>query len=200
MLAYPALVYLGLRHLEGRAASVALAGLALGLLALRLPGASKRALLGLLPAPLSILALVALGALLDDPRWVLAWPALVNLALLLAFGLSLRSERSMVERFARLQDPLLTPEKVRYCRSVTGAWCVFFSLNGGLALALAWASSAAIWALYTGVISYALMAGLFTLEYLLRKRRFRDYGSGLHDRILSGLWPPPPAAPLERPR
>jgi hypothetical protein len=49
--------------------------------------------------------------------------------------LSLLSGPSMIERLARLREPDLPPEAIRYTRRVTQAWCVFFVFNGGIASA-----------------------------------------------------------------
>jgi uncharacterized membrane protein len=64
-------------------------------------------------------------------------------------------------------------------------WCVFFVLNGGVALALALLADVRSWATYTGGIAYALMGGMFTAEFLERRYRFREYGKGPLDRLMS---------------
>ncbi len=112
------------------------------------------------------------GACLDDARLLLAWPVLVSLALLTAFLVSLRGGHSIVERFARLQKGDLSPAEVAYCRAVTWVWCAFFVVNGGVAAALAVSGRRDLWAMYTGVIAYLLMAILFGAEYAIRRLRF----------------------------
>jgi uncharacterized membrane protein len=132
---------------------------------------------------------MGLSALLDDARFVLALPVLINGVLFLQFALSLRAT-PMVERFARMQDPNLGPAQVAYCRSVTKVWCVFFVLNGGFSAYLALFAEVSSWALYTGIVAYVLMGVLGASEYLVRKARFREYGPGLHDRLISRIFPP----------
>jgi uncharacterized membrane protein len=96
------------------------------------------------------------------------YPVLVNAAMLIAFGYSLIFPPSMVERFARLREPDLPPQAIGYTRRVTQVWCVFFGINGAIALITAlWASSATWW-LYNGLIAYLLMGLLFAGEYLTR--------------------------------
>jgi uncharacterized membrane protein len=98
------------------------------------------------------------------------YPVVVNAALLAAFGYSLASPPSMVERFARMREPDLPAAAIAYTRRVTQVWCGFFAVNGTIAFATAaWASNAA-WSLYTGVIAYILMGVLFAGEYLVRLR------------------------------
>jgi uncharacterized membrane protein len=98
------------------------------------------------------------------------YPVLVNAALLAAFGFSLASPRSMIERFARLTEPDLPPAAVAYTRVVTQVWCGFFVVNGSIALGTAIWASPAVWSLYNGVIAYVLMGLLFAGEYLVRIR------------------------------
>ncbi len=120
----------------------------------------------------------ALGALLlaGAAVWANAllplklYPVLVNGALLLAFGYSLASPPSMVERLARLREPDLPPAAIGYTRRVTQVWCVFFVINGAIALGTALWASQAVWSLYTGVVSYLLMGLIFGIEFLVRIR------------------------------
>lgn len=98
------------------------------------------------------------------------YPVLVNAALLIAFGYSLASPPSMVERMARLTDPDLPPAAIAYTRTVTKVWCVFFVINGSIALGTAIWASQTVWSLYNGVIAYVLMGLLFAGEYLVRIR------------------------------
>ncbi len=184
--AFPLLVFAGVSRLGARTT-------ALLLCALLLPGAIRAAARGrdrlraALLLPVSTAALLALAAVLDDGRFMLAYPVLVNAALLLQFGLSLRGERSLVETFARLRVPDLSDAERRYCRSVTIVWCAFFVLNGAAAALLAAFAPRGWWAAYTGAIAYALVGALFAAEYVVRKARFQRFGRGPVDRLLAPL-------------
>lgn len=190
VLAYPAAVYYGLRYHGARDVGLLLLGAVLMGLSLkwRLSGRRFR---DVAAVPLATAFLLGLSALLRDSRFMLAVPVMVNAVLLGMFAGSLRTERPMVERFARLHRPDLSPQEVRYCRTVTVVWCVFFAVNGAIAAVLALAAPVGWWAVYTGIIGYVLIGVLFTVEYLVRKWRFRQYGSALHDRLISLLFPPP---------
>ncbi|MFS2138508.1 hypothetical protein [Duganella sp. Dugasp56] len=98
------------------------------------------------------------------------YPVLVNAALLAGFGYSLTTPVSAVERMARLRGEDFPPAAQAYMRTVTQVWCCFFVMNGAIAFATALWASEAVWSLYTGVISYALMGLLFGAEYLVRLR------------------------------
>ena len=144
-----------------------------------LPGLLKgRVRLGPLPEWLwlgRLLACIGLGltllsALFSARHWLLYYPLAVSLALLCLFGWSLTRPMSLVERLARLQDPALPPEAIGYTRRVTQVWCGFFIINGALAAFTIWHGDLALWSLYNGLISYALMGGLMGAEYLVRRR------------------------------
>lgn len=191
MVGYPLIVYFGLRRFGARGVAVSMLALLLLGLGLRWRTAPRDAIRGVLGAPLIVMALVALSAVLDDPRFVLALPVLINAVLLVQFAHSLRGT-PMVERFARLQDPNLAPARAAYCRTVTVVWCWFFVSNGLVTLYLALYAPVSLWALYTGVLAYLLIGALASGEYLVRKLRFRDYGSRLHDRLIMRVFPPRP--------
>ena len=162
-LAYPLAVYLLLGRFEPRWLALLLCGLAL----LR-AFAAREALW--LWAALGTGALAAWACLANAALPLKLYPVLVNAALLLVFGLSLRFGPPVVERFARLREPELPPAAVTYTRRVTQVWCGFFVLNGGISLATALWSSERTWALYNGLIAYILIGALFAAEWLVRRR------------------------------
>lgn len=186
VLGYPLLAWLGMAVMGTRTAALVLLA-AFAISQLRRVAGRPAALRGLASLGVAVLGLLGLAALLDDPRFILAYPSLVNLVLLLQFGWSLRAGPPMVERFARLQVDDLSPAELAYCRSVTRVWCGFFLLNGATSAGLAALGPRSAWALYSGVLSYVLMGLLFAVEYVIRKARFGRFGPGLVDRSLARL-------------
>jgi uncharacterized membrane protein len=197
---YPVLILAALSWLEPWQTALIVLGIAAARLLLLRPafGASAPSILS---STMSVargfsLPLVGMAAVLlftvfrNDPVGLLLAPVLMNLVLLSSFSLSLWTDRPMVERFARLHVHDLPPDEVRYCRSVTKVWCGFFVLNGGICLVLALQRESALWALYTGFVSYLLIGTLFGAEYVYRHWRFRRYRGGFADRALSSLFPP----------
>ena len=93
----------------------------------------------------------------------------MSLSLLALFGLSLTGEKCAVQRLAELR----VPEEQRseffrlYCRRVTWAWCIFYVLNGSVALSTCFMSDT-VWALWNGFISYILMGFMFAGEFAVR--------------------------------
>ncbi|WP_028104960.1 membrane protein [Pseudoduganella violaceinigra] len=163
-LLYPLAIWLGHGQLEPRwLACVLLLAAATRLPALRISGAARWSVAG-------ALVLVALAVWSNVLLPLKLYPVLVNMAFLAAFGFSLATPVSMIERLARLREPDLPPEGVAYTRRVTQAWCVFFVVNGSLALVTALWASEAVWSLYNGVIAYGLMGLMFGGELLLRRR------------------------------
>ncbi len=188
LLAYPVLVFFGLSHLSPRA-------IGLLVIVLLLPGVVRTwrekpaELKSTLGVPAAIAALMVLAMIFDDPRFVLVYPALVNAALLLQFGLSLRS-RPMIERFARLQVDDLSEREIAYCRAVTWFWCGFFVVNGGVCAGMALWAPRSWWALYTGLLSYLLLGLLMASEFTLRKYLFRRPAKNRLDRLFALVFPP----------
>jgi uncharacterized membrane protein/peptidoglycan/xylan/chitin deacetylase (PgdA/CDA1 family) len=185
-LAYPLLVALSVGLLGARFAALVLLSL-LALTRIRTLRRDLRRARGLTALGASVAVLLVMAAVLDDPRFLLAYPSLVNAVLLVQFAWSLRGGGSIVQRFAQIEVIALSPAEIRYCRSVTLAWCVFFVLNGSACTALALLAPRAVWAIYTGGIAYLLMGLLFAGEYVVRKSRFGRFGAHLVDRILARL-------------
>jgi len=152
--------------------------------------AQRHHLRALLPIPVIVVSVILAGIAWDDHRAMLALPVVMSAAMLVTFVTSLFGEMPIIERFARLQNPDLPQEHLPYIRAVTIAWCGFFVLNGGLCVGLALWASLEAWALYVGLIAYVVIGALFVIEYVIRKYLFRDYGAGLHDRVISAVFPP----------
>lgn len=168
-LAYPLLMYAAMGRFEPRWLSLLLFALA----ALRALGTREPLWMGA-AAGAGVLATVAV--LSNDVLPLKLYPVLVNAVLLAVFAASLRWPPSVAERFARRQEPQLPAAAVAYTRRVTQAWCGFFVLNGGLALATALWMSDAAWALYNGLLAYLLMGLLQGAEWLLRRRHKAAHG------------------------
>jgi len=169
-LLYPLAIWLGQGKLEPRL----MAGLLLLAALTRLPTLKVSKVGRWLMA--GALVLVAAAVWSNHLLPLKLYPFLMNVLTLGLFGYSLFYPPSMVERIARMTDPDLPPEAIGYTRRVTQAWCLFFVLNGSIALYTALWSSAEVWSLYNGVIAYLMMGAMFGGEYLIRlrfKRRHR---------------------------
>lgn len=169
ILAWPFVVWFGLQHnsLPWLLPLIAL------LLVLRLRQARRK--VGPMRFIMQSVALAGIilciaSALLKTHQLLLFYPVVVNLVMLTVFGGSLWTTMSLVERLARLRDPDLPPEGVRYTRRVTQIWCIFFIVNGGIALFTALQGDMRLWTAWNGVIAYLLMGTLMAAEWLVRRR------------------------------
>ena len=176
-LLYPLLIWLGQGVLEPRW----LAGILLLAAMLRLPTLTLNPAARWSAAAVLVLALVLVGLTVWSNALLplKLYPVAVNSVFLLVFGSSLFVGMPVVEQLARLRDPALPAVAVPYTRRVTLVWCGFFIMNGSIALVMALWASEATWSLYTGVLSYLLMALLFGVEYLFRLRFMRLHQGGV---------------------
>jgi uncharacterized membrane protein len=168
--AYPLLVYAAIGRFGASGVAAALAALCVARLAvLRLLGRRPFAGAYLDWLCLSGVLLAATSLYLDDAGAVRYYPVLVNAALLLLFGASLKRPPTIIERIARLRQPELPPAGVAYTRRVTIVWTVFFVLNGSAAFYTAAFTSLETWAWYNGFVAYLLIGALFLGELAFRE-------------------------------
>ncbi len=162
-LAYPVVVYLALGHVSPRWIALLLVALALA----RAWVTRESFWLG----AAALATVLAIASFLGD-RWepLKLYPALVNGVMFGLFAMSLWRGPSVVERLARLRETNFPPAAIAYTRRVTQVWCAFFVVNGLIAVATALWASAAVWALYNGLLSYIAMGALMGGEWLVRRR------------------------------
>ncbi len=171
--AYPILVYVGLTRWSTRALALVLVLAAVLLAISRARGLSwarlQDAFVPLLPTVLG----AAIAGLTAEDRVLLAVPVLINLGLLATFASSLRPDRMpTIERFARLQEPDLSPAQQAHCRQVTWVWVGFFVVNAIGSGALAVLAPLSWWAAWCGGLVYLCMGMLFAIEWCVRRVRF----------------------------
>jgi uncharacterized membrane protein len=173
--AYPLLVYGGLLILEPRY----VAGLLCAALLIRNRRAATQLLGGLGPPEryilFALLALSAAAAIANSESLLRLYPVAMNGGMFALFALSLKLTPTMIERFARLEEPELPPAGVRYTRDVTIVWCVFLACQTVAALYTALWTSREVWAFYNAFLTYVFMGTLFAGERLLRRRLIARY-------------------------
>ena len=163
-LLYPFAVYFGMAHFSPWQFALLLGGLwlARALTGQRRPGSLWMAVVAL--------AFCALLALFNSPALLRWYPVLISGFMLSLFGLSLKFGPPMIERLARLREPVLPDIAIHYTRQVTKVWCLFFLLNGLVAAGLTLWAPLSWWTLYNGLIAYGLMGLLFAIEWLIRQQ------------------------------
>lgn len=173
-MAYPAIIFFGLKWLEPRIIAIVL-GL---LLILRWHKEAKHLFLSISRVSffvfVALLVFIITITITNNEALLRLYPALISLGMLLVFVSSLIFPPSMIEQFARLQQPNLSKEGVYYTKRVTQVWCLFFVLNGSFAVYTAFYTSLEIWSLYNGLIAYVLIGLMFIGEWLVR-RHYMNY-------------------------
>lgn len=93
--------------------------------------------------------------------------------LLLLFGRSLLPGREdLVTGMARLVQPGFDAAMARYTRQVTWTWFVFFLIQLVVSPVLLLAAPLRVWLYWVGWTNLLMVAALFAIELIVRKRRF----------------------------
>ncbi|WP_409522568.1 hypothetical protein [Nitrincola sp. MINF-07-Sa-05] len=104
---------------------------------------------------------------------LLFYPVWINLGMLMLFAWSLWFPPTVIERIARAMEGAvgneLDEQGVAYTRKVTQVWCLFFIMNGAVAMSTALYGDWDLWVLYNGLIAYCLMGLLMLIEWRVRK-------------------------------
>ena len=168
-LVYPLAVWLG----EGRVEPRILAGLLLLAGLTRLPTLAVSQVARWWLGSTILLVILTIWANVLFPLKL--YPVLVNAALFAVFTYSLIVPPTAVERLARLRETDLPAQVIAYTRRVTQVWCVFFVINGVIALFTALYASSALWWFYNGFLAYLIIGLLFAGEYWVRRHFKRRY-------------------------
>jgi len=124
----------------------------------------------------------------------LAWPAIkqhtglifwmqdigLMLALMITFGRTLRTGRKpLCVHFAEMiNGGALPPEHERYARRVTVAWVIFFALMMLTSTLLFFLAPLATWSIFVNFFTLPLVALMFVLEFMVRRRVLAALPSG----------------------
>ena len=170
-LLFPLALWLG----EGRVAPSLLAALLLLAGLARWPASAPTAATRYWAGATILLAIIAFWS--DRLLPLRFYPVLVNGAFFSVFAYSLIAPPSIIEQLARRHEANFPPAAVGYTRRVTQVWCLFFAINGAVALYTALFASLAQWSFYNGFLAYLLMGILFAGEYCARRHFRRRHGS-----------------------
>lgn len=130
--------------------------------------------------------LIGFGGLAILALLALSWPLLrqniallyyvqhlgTNLALGVLFGRSLLGDGdALVTTFAKLaHDGRISAATLRYTRSVTVAWTLFFFASAGISSLLFLSGLTVIWSIFVNLLSMPLLILMFAGEHLVRNR------------------------------
>jgi uncharacterized membrane protein len=163
LFAYPWIVYFGLSYFSLRYLALALGFIFLlrAALSLRQPKIFMLSMSGILISSVSLLT--------HQEIIIKLYPVLINLLFYLFFYHSLLHPPCIIEKFARMYTPHLSSAAINYTRKITKMWCLFFVINGAIALWTACCTSVKIWMFYNGLLSYILIGILFVSEFIYRQ-------------------------------
>jgi uncharacterized membrane protein len=116
-------------------------------------------------------------------------PILIYVFLCWVFGRTLAPGREpLVTRIARLvRDGELPEPLVVHTRRVTWLWTVALALLAAVSAVLARFAEPATWSFFTNILSYAVLAALFGLEYLYRLVRYPAIRHDSPWRVATGM-------------
>jgi uncharacterized membrane protein len=109
--------------------------------------------------------------------WLLAhydWVFLLQHAgiyalLCIAFGRTLQAGHTpMVTGLARMVHETMTPALIRYTRSVTWAWTIYFGTTAALSVLLFRVAPIAVWSTFANLLGPVLLVLMFAAEYGVR--------------------------------
>ncbi|HYC00485.1 MAG TPA: hypothetical protein VEC57_15235 [Candidatus Limnocylindrales bacterium] len=135
-------------------------------------------------------ALAAGAAITASVTPLLLVAAGVHATLAYLFLISLREQRSLIERVAKTIQPAAPDFIGPYCRGVTALWGTVFIINATVLAALALLAPIEVWRAVAGAGVWAWMGVLTVAEFLVRKTYFRNYWyRGPFERVWSRLFP-----------
>ena len=168
VIAFPFLVYVGMKNLRPRILSFLLLSLFSIRIFFSLNATGGRRIWSVLSGMAPLLIPLGWSIVFNDKKGAQLMPVFASAALLYSFGRTLWIAPTMIERFARLQVADLSDEEVRYCRKVTMVWCFFFFGNALVALWISMFGTLDEWLIYNGVLSYLLVGALLAGEHVIR--------------------------------
>jgi len=180
---YPVLIYCLLKYVSLRIASFILVAVVFANFGSRIL-ANPKTFKSILVQLIGIVTIIVTGAILNNEFFILHLPVFINLFLLAHFTYTIFSPPCMIERYASMfQSDLPDAEQV-YCRHVTFFWIAFFCFNILVTETIICFGDLALWTLYVGFISYLLIGLIFSIEYIIRKVKFRRFRAHALDGLI----------------
>ncbi len=134
--------------------------------------AGQRRLTELSAPAIAIIAVISL--FLNDATVLYLPPILIAGGLLFLFGRTLMpGEEDLISAFAKRVEGESDEVVLKYTRRLTWVWTLFFAAMLIESIVLALFAPIDTWSLFTNLINYLLIAGLFLLELLYRMFHFR---------------------------
>jgi len=112
-------------------------------------------------------------------------PVVIPMALLVLFLQSLGKDQiPVITQFAnKMAEDNLGQEQIDYTRKVTQLWVIVFAVMVVEAIGLAIFARLEIWSWFTHIGNYGLIGFVLVIEFIYRKRRFKQKGSSFKQFI-----------------
>ena len=111
----------------------------------------------------------------ESVDFLLYYPVLMSSFFAFLFFVSLFSEKTLVEEFARLAGHDYPDEAVSYMRGLTKAWVGLLAFNALAAYYSACCQSEKFWLVYNGVVAYVVISAFISIELLYRSYYRRKF-------------------------
>lgn len=161
---YPFIVFIGLKWLEPSIIALILVSLTL----LRFFFAKNNSTIPLIKiVSINAILLLSFNVFANSAFVLKLYPVVISFSFFSVFIYSIIKPPSVITMIASARNKI-TENAVIYTQKVTLVWCVFFILNGLIALWTVFQTDE-YWTLYNGIISYVLMGILFVCEWLVRR-------------------------------
>lgn len=95
------------------------------------------------------------------------YPVVVNFAIFWIFLSSLFCKETVIQKFAKMTEGVLSEPVKIYTRKLTYIWCVYLFVQF-LCSVMTCFMSDKIWMLYNGFLSYIFLGCFFAIEYTVR--------------------------------
>ena len=118
------------------------------------------------------LGVVCAACVLKSAAAVKMYPVVMNFAVMAMFALSLL-KKPLVQIIGEKMLGGLPPRGVVYARKVTIAWAIFMLFLTACSAATVFMPDE-VWAVFNGFAAYILIAIMFALEYIARKRFLKE--------------------------
>ena len=118
------------------------------------------------------LGVVCVALALRSAVAVKFYPVAMNFAVMAMFALSLL-KKPLVQIIGERMQGALPPRGVIYARKATIAWAFFMLFLTACSAATVFMPDE-VWAVFNGFVSYILIAIMFALEYIARKRFLKE--------------------------
>lgn len=127
--------------------------------------------------PSLVAAVLLFGALRADTLVAVFFvpPLVVPLGLAVLFGRTLLPGATpLITQISQVMKGELDARALRYTRRVTQAWMLFFLALALEAALLARFTAPATWSLFANGLNYVFVAAFFGIEFLIRRRLFKE--------------------------